>query len=271
MFVSLRFVKSLVTSTSDERAPRLSTLEPVSGRRAFEEILFQLERAIVSSDLVAGDRLPPERELAARFKVSRTSVREAMRVLEALGLVRVRRGADNGATLLERPDNALEPLFRFHLALQHVSVENLVEFRTVIESWTAQAAAALQLGDHLRDADAALTRTEAEDLDPPSFLALDIEFHLALARGAGNPFAPLVLEGSRSAIEKVMLERVLRVRDWPSIRTRLMREHRAILDAVFEGQGRTASRLMSRHIGRFYAEYSVAAAAEAEAEPQAPG
>lgn len=249
-----------MTRTPDLLPPRQSAAEPVSGRRAFEEILVELERAIVSSDLAAGDRLPPERELAARFNVSRTSVREALRVLEAFGLVRVRRGADNGATLLERPNNALAPLFRLHLALQHVSLENLVEFRTVIESWTADAAARLRLPEDLRDADAALTRTE-EELAPPAFLAGDIEFHLALARGAGNPFAPLVLEGSRSAIEKSMLDGVLRVRNWPSIRRRLIREHRAILNAVVAGEGSSAARLMRRHIGKFYAEYSASAPA----------
>jgi len=269
VFCKLELREDLVTGSASGvvRTPQLDRLRPASGRRAFEEILFQLERAIVSSDLAAGDRLPSERDLAARFKVSRTSVREALRVLEALGLVRVRRGPDNGATLLERPDNAFEPLFRFHFALQHVSFENLVEFRTVIESWTARAAAELQLVDHLRDADAALTRTEADDLDVPSFLALDIEFHLALARAAGNPFAPLVLAGGRSVIEKAMLEGALRVADWPSIRKRLMREHRAILDAVFAGQGSAASRLMSRHISRFYDEYLTLAAVDAEPMP----
>ena len=246
-----------MTRTTDLRPPRTSAAGQVSGRRAFEEILVELERAIVSSDLAAGDRLPPERELAARFNVSRTSVREALRVLEAFGLVRVRRGADNGATLLERPNNALAPLFRLHLALQHVSLENLVEFRTVIETWTADAAARLRLPDHLRDADEALRRTEEQEgLAPPAFLAGDIEFHLALARGAGNPFAPLVLEGSRSAIEKSMLDGVLRVRNWGSIRRRLIREHRAILNAVVAGEGSSAARLMRRHIGKFYAEYS---------------
>src|SRR5262245_14245058 len=137
LFCKLAFREGPVTgSASPARAPTISRVRQVSGRRAFEEILLQLEQAFVSSDLAAGDRLPPERELAARFKVSRTSVREAMRVLEALGLVRVRRGADNGAVFLERPNNAIEPLFRFHLALQHASVENLIEFRTVIETWT---------------------------------------------------------------------------------------------------------------------------------------
>jgi GntR family transcriptional repressor for pyruvate dehydrogenase complex len=223
-------------------------------RRAFEKILFDLEEAIFSQDLAAGDRLPPERELASRFQVSRASVREAMRVLEALGLVRVRRGADNGATLLERPVNALEPLFRFHFALHHVSLDNLVEFRTVIESWTAESAAALHLDEHLDEAASAITEMEAEDLDLASFLSHDLQFHLAIARASGNPLAPLVLEGSRGAIEKAMLEGAYRVPDWPPVRRRLRREHRAILDAVLAGQRKAASRYMSRHIGRFYAE-----------------
>jgi GntR family transcriptional repressor for pyruvate dehydrogenase complex len=225
-----------------------------AGRRAFEKILFNLEEAIFSQDLAAGDRLPPERELASRFQVSRASVREALRVLEALGLVRVRRGADNGATLLERPVNALEPLFRFHFALHHVSLDNLVEFRTVIESWTAESAAALHLDEHLDEAATAVTEMEAEDLDLASFLSHDLQFHLAIARASGNPLAPLVLEGSRGAIEKAMLEGAHRVADWPPVRGRLRREHRAILDAVLAGQRKAASRYMSRHIGRFYEE-----------------
>jgi DNA-binding FadR family transcriptional regulator len=234
-------------------------MQPDAGRRAFVKILFQLEEAIFSRDLSAGDRLPPERELAARFQVSRASVREALRVLEALGLVHVRRGADNGARLLERPTNALEPLFRFHFALHHVSLENLVEFRIVIESWTAESAAALHLDEHLDKAAAAVTEMEAEDLDLPSFLSHDLQFHLAIARASGNPLAPLVLEGSRGAIENAMLEGALRVADWPPVRGRLRAEHRAILNAVLAGQGKAASRYMSRHIGRFYEEVAAEA------------
>jgi GntR family transcriptional regulator, transcriptional repressor for pyruvate dehydrogenase complex len=227
-------------------------LQAVPGRRAFEEILFKLEEAIFAHDLAAGDRLPPERELASRFQVSRASVREALRVLEALGLVRVRRGADNGATLLERPVNALEPLFRFHFALHHVSLENLIEFRRVIESWTAESAAALRLDEHLDNAASAVAEMEAEDFDVGTFLSHDLQFHLAIARASGNPLAPLVLEGSRGAIEKAMLEGALRVREWPPVRQRLVGEHRAILDAVAAGHGAAAARRMAGHIRQFY-------------------
>jgi GntR family transcriptional repressor for pyruvate dehydrogenase complex len=240
-----------MTETAASKKPASARVSP---RRAFEDILLQLEASITSRDFSAGDRLPPERELATRFNVSRASVREALRVLEALGLVRVRRGADNGVVFLEQPENALEPLFRFHLALEHATVEDLIEFRTVIESWTVQAAAELRRAEPLADAEAILDRMEDGPPDPEAFLPLDLGFHLALARAAANPFAPLVLEGSRRAIERAMYEGVSRVQDpaWKSVRQRLLREHRAILDAVRAGKGTKAARLMRSHIGGFY-------------------
>ena len=229
--------------------------ERVSTRRAFEDILVKLEQSLTSNDLAAGDRLPPERELAATFNVSRASVREALRVLEALGLVRVRRGADNGAVFLERPNNALGPLFRFHLALEHASVENLIEFRTVIETWTIQAAAELRQPGPLADAEAALAGMEEGGREPQTFLPLDLEFHLAIARAAANPFAELVLEGSRMAIERTMFQALGRAPRWTSVRRRLVREHGAILEAVRAGEGMKAADLMRRHIGGFYDDF----------------
>ena len=73
----------------------------------------------------------------------------------------------------------------------------------------------------------------------------------------GFAIAPLVLEGSRGAIEKAMLEAARRVEDWPRVRKRLTREHGAILDAVLAKDGTAASRHMSRHIRRFYEDVAL--------------
>ena len=231
-------------------------LRPVERRRAFEEILFQLEKAIAAGHLSAGDRLPSERELATQFQVSRTSVREALRVLEALGIVRVRRGAENGATLLEEPGNALAQLLRFYLALQHVSMESFLEFRITLESWAADLAASRQPVDELVEAEALLERMEAEELDQHDFLELDLAFHMQLAQACGNELARLVFEGCRTAIWRTMLQAAMEASsDWPSIRDQLRHQHRAIYAAIAAGDAKLASRLVGEHIRHFYNVY----------------
>jgi len=229
-------------------------LRPVESRRAFEEILFQLEEAIAAGHLGAGDRLPPERELAAQFQVSRTSVREALRVLEALGIVRVRRGAENGATLLEHPGNAFANLFRFYLALEHVSMASLLEFRVGLESWAAGTAARRRTPAELQGAEELLLQMEADDLDLPRFLELDLAFHMTISRAAGNDLAQLVLQGCRGAIWRTMLQATVSAGEWPTVRERLRQQHREILDAIAQGDDEGASRLVGEHIRPFYAE-----------------
>src|SRR5687767_4518570 len=107
---------------------------PVSTPRAFEAILLQLKEAIGAGHLRAGSRLPSERELASQFGVSRASVREALRVLEALGIVGTRRGADNGAVLLSEPGNAFTTVLDLLVALRHVPLADVVEFRVMLET-----------------------------------------------------------------------------------------------------------------------------------------
>ena len=106
--------------------------------RAFEQILGALEAEISAGALEAGDRLPAERELAARYGVSRTSVREAIRVLEAMGIVSVRRGAEHGVVLLQEPGNAFGPVLRLLVALRHVSLDDAIEFRVLVEAGAAR-------------------------------------------------------------------------------------------------------------------------------------
>jgi GntR family transcriptional repressor for pyruvate dehydrogenase complex len=234
--------------------PDNQLFSPVEDRRVFKEILVQLDQAIVDGRIGAGDRLPSERELAQQFGVARTSVREALRVLEALGVVQVRPGADHGATLVEGPGNAFRDLLQFQLALRHISIASLVEFRYVIESWAAGAAATRASKEALGEVSTILAAMKAPTLGPAEFQVLDASFHLEIARLSANELLMLILEGARNAIERVMLDALTAVEDWESVRRRLVREHGAILSAITGGESARASSLMRRHIERFYAE-----------------
>src|SRR5919202_2638933 len=120
-----------------------SPFRPVARRRAFEDVIVQVEEAIAAGRLQPGDRLPPERELAAQLQVSRASVREAMRVLEAFGVVAPRRGrgADAGSVVTSGGRNGLAGLLRIYSLLNKVPLSDLVDLRVALESMTAREAA----------------------------------------------------------------------------------------------------------------------------------
>lgn len=228
------------------------SLKPIEPRRAFEEILDQLEQAIFAGELSPGDRLPPERELAAQLDVSRTSVREALRVLEALGLVEVRTGTERGTILREQAGNAFADVLRFLVALGHLTAETVLEFRLVLQVWAAGRVAEHPDDEALSVARGLVERMENEALDPGRFRSLDIDLHLAIVRGARNELATLVFEAIRHSTEHLVLDTFLREPEWSPLREQLTREHRAILSAIESGDVEASKRLVEDHIRGFW-------------------
>ncbi|HTE59744.1 MAG TPA: FCD domain-containing protein [Solirubrobacteraceae bacterium] len=214
--------------------------------RAFEHILGELEASISAGVLEAGDRLPPERDLAARFGVSRASVREAIRVLEAMGVVSVRRGAEHGVVLLQEPGNAFQPVLRLLVALRHVSLDDTIEFRVMVEAGAARSlATAGASADELGEL---LDRMEAPGVKQPDFHALDATFHVTLVRTAGNALLDLVEDAVDGLLRKIVTDLALIAWDWEAVRPRLIAEHRAIHDAIVAGDGERAAALVTQHI-----------------------
>ncbi len=171
--------------SSDNGAASSAWIEPIKGRRAFEDILDQLETALLTGQLSAGDRLPGERELAAAFGVSRASVREALRVLEALGLLEVRRGVE-GVALKTAPGDVFADLLRLHLALGHYQPESIVQFRAILESWAAAEVAEAADEGIFSELSSVVDEMTNPELDPVAFHALDVQFHSILIDACGN-------------------------------------------------------------------------------------
>jgi GntR family transcriptional repressor for pyruvate dehydrogenase complex len=229
--------------------------------RAFEQILGELEGAISAGTLQAGDRLPPERDLAARYGVSRTSVREAIRVLEAMGIVSVRRGAEHGVVLMQEPGNAFQPVLRLLVALRHVSLDDAIEFRVMVEAGAARRLAAIgdASADEVGRGDEAagrgrgalaelLDRMEAPDVAQREFHALDATFHVKLVRTTGNALLNLVEDAVDGLLRKIVTDVALVAWDWDAIRPQLIAQHRAIHDAIAAGDGDRAAALVTDHI-----------------------
>ena len=235
----------------------LPAFRPVSTPRAFEAILHQMKEAIAAGTLRAGSRLPSERDLAVQFGVSRASVREALRVLEALGLVGTRRGADNGAVLLSEPGNAFTTVLDLLVALRHVPLADVVEFRVMLETNAVRRLASHHSAD-LETLRSLLDRMADPSLDQASFHQLDASFHVTLVRSAGNRLVNLVETAADSTLRALVADVALVANDWSAVRPRLMAEHQAIYDAVAAADPALAEERTAEHI-RFWGEAVIAA------------
>ncbi|MCD4851673.1 FCD domain-containing protein [Arthrobacter sp. AK01] len=226
--------------------------------RTHELVLQWIEKQLSDGDLALGGRLPGERAMAEQLQVSRTSVREAVRILEAMGVVRagVGSGKDAGTVVIAEPGSALGSTLRLHVATRHLPVADIVETRVLLESWAAERA---KVGvPELEEAAALLDQMDAApDID--TFLALDARFHVALAQAAGNSVVSAMMASLRGAIENYAGELTGNLPDWDTTSTRLRAEHRAILTAVNNNDGGKAAELVAAHIQGFYKEAGVGA------------
>jgi GntR family transcriptional repressor for pyruvate dehydrogenase complex len=227
-----------------------SPFKPVPRRRAFEDVIVQVEEAIADGRIGPGDRLPPERELAGQLRVSRASVREALRVLEAFGVVTSRqgRGADAGSVVTAGDQNGLAGLLRIYSLLMKVPLSDLVDLRVAIESMTAREAAERKAGARLADLAAEMEAVEDRD----EFLRLDTGFHVELARASGNALAPLMMEALRETIAQQMRAAFDEVSDWDATRERIAADHAALAEAIEAGDCERAATTVEDHIRGFY-------------------
>ncbi|MCW2950968.1 MAG: regulatory protein GntR [Conexibacter sp.] len=230
---------------------------------AYEQVAAQLREAILDGTLAAGDELPAERELCAQFDVSRTTVREALRALQAQGLA-----ISGGPTAPLRVAGAeslssgpLRDGLVHLLRLGRVALADLVELRCALEAAAvaraADAVAAATAADpapDLAEAHAALAQMRVADGDLDGFERADVAFHLALVRAAGNDAIELVMLAVRDSIGAHLRDALhaRSARAASAALRQLTAEHDALLSAIAAGEGETAARVVRDHVLGFY-------------------
>lgn len=214
----------------------------------------QLRKVIVSGALDAGAELPSEKELTQDLGVGRSTVREALRILHAQGLlsggetVSTRRARISSAEVLRRAAAlAMENAIR----LGRVPTKDLVAVRVLLEGAGVEGAA--RRGRHeLEPARAALAEMRAAGGDVARFRAADLAFHRAIVGASGNAALPLLMDALRAAIAGALGEALHRAPAPERAMAKLTREHAAILRAIEDGDVETARRLLARHVTAFY-------------------
>jgi GntR family transcriptional regulator, transcriptional repressor for pyruvate dehydrogenase complex len=227
-----------------------------SGASEWSTVLDAIEKDLLSGEVRPGDKLPAERALASTLKVRRSSVREALRVLEVLGLIRTQAGSgpESGAIIVASPSGGMGALMRLQVAAQGFRVSDIVRTRLLLEG-----AVVKELAEHSDDVDLGpltqlLDAMEDPQLSQPEFLALNAQFHLALADASGNQVVTAVMAGLRRSLEADVFEGADNLADWTATADRLRQEHRDIILTVIEGDGARAATLIQNHISGYYTE-----------------
>lgn len=224
-----------------------TSYQPVKRRKVYEQIADQLLAQIGRRHLKPGDALPPERELTQTFNVGRSSIREALRMLESQGVIMA---ANGGAFVVADASNPLESSLRLLFTLdEQAGMTDLIELRRIFECEAAALAAERHGAEHLAEMDAAMEEMTASletSGHGDDFIDADLRFHLALAGATGNRLVLHVMHAVRDALRRALVT----VYHLPGSPENAVVEHRAIRAAVAARDADDARREMRAHLER---------------------
>jgi DNA-binding FadR family transcriptional regulator len=230
--------------------------EPVATVRAYERVVEQIEEAVFSGQLKPGERLPSERELMTQFSVSRSTVREALRVLQAADMIRSKPGDPRGPEVLAASPVALHKSMQRLARSEHLGLAELLQFRMALDGSAHLLAARLRTDQNLADLDTALdAMREGLNQGYAEFSRADVAFHEAIARAAGNPLLVVCLEVVRGVVLDQIEGRLAHAQDQPALMRTWLAHHGEVLQAIRDCDGDLASRLARRALYDNYAEY----------------
>jgi GntR family transcriptional regulator, transcriptional repressor for pyruvate dehydrogenase complex len=217
-------------------------LAPIKSTRIYEEIVRQVKAMIAEGRLKGGDRLPPERDLAEKFVVSRTSVREALRALESLGLVEIRPG--EGTFIRQMSVDALIEPLALLMVSQREATGELFEARRLLEPSLAALAASRATPEEIQEMERLLEEQAKEIVAGRTGLALDAQFHAAIGAASHNRAITRIAH----AIIDLLAQSREDSLNTPGRPTRSHEDHRRVLAAIAARDPEGARRAMLEHI-----------------------
>ena len=220
--------------------------------KVFQDVVAQIQDAILDGRLKTGDTLPSERQLKDMFNISRGTLREALRVLEQKGLIEIKLGVGGGSVVKDLTADQVSEGLALLIRSQKVSLNHLAEFREDVEGFVAARAAANRSAADISILTELLNQAgkciEAGPSQRETFLEIDKRIHMTLAQVAANPLYMSVLHSVHDNIHRYYDE-------FLSMDKRELQEnYRDLCDlvhAVEKGQSDRARRLARNHVRRF--------------------
>ncbi|MGH9271598.1 MAG: FadR/GntR family transcriptional regulator [Ilumatobacteraceae bacterium] len=222
--------------------PRLG---PIAVPKASDVLARELRERILSGQFTEGAALPSERDLVSQTRMSRATVREALRMLEVQGLLEVRAGRGGGAFVRQPGSDAVANSVELFVRGRQVRLSALLETREAIEPTCAELAADRRTDDDLARLEAANQAIEAVRNDLPAFLSANVHWHLVVAETSHNELLSAFMHSiSRILYTSTENEEFVDA----DVRSTAIRAHHAVTNAIRDGDPAAARRRMERHV-----------------------
>ena len=216
---------------------------PLKKKRFSDQVADLIQKKIIEDNLEVGTNLPSEKAMADEFQVSRSVIREALRILEITGLVRIKKGPTGGIFVSDVYHEPIKRSISNLITSGDVTVDHLFDARLLIEPHIAKEAAVYASDGELERFKALFEDSDAHLDDAARLKSNNLEFHLLLARASGNPVLSVMLE---SVIE-LLIERSMGFTDL-ALERKFLQIHKNIFELLSKRKGAEVSRLIRKDI-----------------------
>lgn len=218
---------------------------PIKNTKLYEQVIEQIKDMILRGELKKGDKLPSERELVERLQVSRTSIREALRALQIIGLIECKQGEGNYISQsFER--SLFEPLSIMFI-LEKSNPEEIIQVRKIIEVETAAIAAKKITKEELESLEILITafKNSTDEIDN---VKIDKKFHYKIAQASRNFIIVNILNAISSLIDSFIKDARNKILMEEKNREVLAKQHEDIYNALKKGDSKKAAEAMRKHL-----------------------
>ena len=236
--------------SDEDPTPAAIRLPPMRVPKASDVLAHELRERILEGEFVEGIGLPAERELVSQTGMSRTTVREALRILEVQGLIRIKAGRTGGAFVQQPGEDVMASTVGLLVRGQRIRLSALLETREALEPYCARLAALNRDDEDLAELERLNADITDRGADLAAFLDANVEWHIAVARAGRNELLTGVMVGLSRAIRTATDDA-----DFVDerVRTTAVHAHDGVMSAIRDHDGDAAFRRMSRHL-HTYAE-----------------
>lgn len=229
---------------SPHRAPTRSSWKPLRRMRTHEQVMAEIESRLISGELKAGDRLPPERQFAEALGVSRGAVREALRILEAIGVVEAGAGSGptSGSMIVKDSVAGMAMVLRLHLRLASFTQDDLRDVRFLIEDLAARNAAEGATSDDIAELRSLVAEMRVVDT-VDAYQSLQAAFDARIVRASGNGLAAVLLAALRDTQRHAGTGDLDDSDDTARAMQALTEDYETTVEAIAAGSARRAAEL----------------------------